>query len=67
MEPDVGDSHGARPVHLIITMIKWIRTSRLPINNSLPSPLLLGGIRVHGARRGVLSSLELRDTQVYEP
>ena len=28
-------SHGARPVHLIITMIKWIRTSRLSINNSL--------------------------------
>jgi len=24
-------SHGARPVHLIITMIKWIRTSRLSI------------------------------------
>ena len=23
------DSHGARPVHLIITMIKWIRTIRL--------------------------------------
>ena len=23
------NSHGARPVHLIITMIKWIRTSRL--------------------------------------
>ena len=23
------------PVHLIITMIKWIRTSRLSINNSL--------------------------------
>jgi len=22
-------SHGARPVHLIITMIKWIRTSRI--------------------------------------
>ena len=29
------NSHGARPVHLIITMIKWIRTSRLPIKNSL--------------------------------
>ena len=29
------DSHGARPVHLIITMIKWIRTSRLSIKNSL--------------------------------
>jgi len=25
------NSHGARPVHLIITMIKWIRTSRLSI------------------------------------
>jgi len=29
------NSHGVRPVHLIITMIKWIRTSRLSINNSL--------------------------------
>jgi len=26
--------HGARPVHLIITMIKWIRTNRLSIKNS---------------------------------
>ena len=29
------NSHDARPVHLIITMIKWIRTSRLTIKNSL--------------------------------
>ena len=29
------NSHGARPVHLTITMMKWIRTSRLPIKNSL--------------------------------
>ena len=29
------NSHGARPVHLSITLIKWIRTSRLPITNSL--------------------------------
>ena len=29
------NSHGARPVHLIITMIKWIRTSRLSIKNFL--------------------------------
>jgi hypothetical protein len=29
------NSHGARPVHLIITMIKWIRTTRLSINSSL--------------------------------
>jgi len=30
--------HHARPVHLIITMIKWIRTSRLSIKNSLSLP-----------------------------
>ena len=29
-------SHGARSVHQIITMIKWIRTSRLPIKKSPP-------------------------------
>ena len=29
------NSRGARPVHLIISMIKWIRTSRLSIKNSL--------------------------------
>ena len=28
------NSHGARPVHLIITMLKWILTSRLSIKNS---------------------------------
>ena len=29
------NSHGARPTHLIITMIKWIRTSKLSIKNCL--------------------------------
>ena len=29
------NSDGARPVHQIITMIKWIRTSRLSIKNYL--------------------------------
>ena len=29
------NSHGARPVHRIIMMIKWIRTSRLSIKKSL--------------------------------
>ena len=29
------NSHGAGPVHLIISMINWIRTSRLSIKNSL--------------------------------
>ena len=28
------NSHGARPVHLIITMMKWMRTSRLSIKKS---------------------------------
>jgi len=37
------NSHGARPVHLIITIIKWTRTSRLSINNSLS---LWGGAHV---------------------
>ena len=33
-------SHGARPVHLTITMIKWIRTSRLSIKDSLSAQAL---------------------------
>jgi len=38
--PGKGDSNtlGARPVHLIITMIKWFRTSRMSIKNSLSCP-----------------------------
>ena len=30
-----GKGNGARPVHLIIAMIKWTRTSRLSIKNPL--------------------------------
>jgi len=35
--PGKGNSNslGARPVYIIITMMKWIRTSRLSIKNSL--------------------------------
>ena len=29
------DSHGTRPVHLIISVIKWIRSSRSSIKRSL--------------------------------
>ena len=29
------NSQSARPVHPIVTMIKWIRTSRLSVKNSL--------------------------------
>ena len=45
------NSLGARPVHLIITMIKWIRTSRLSIKNSL-SALRAGERRVRAEQRG---------------
>ena len=39
--PGKGDAnfHGARPVHQIITMIKWIRTRRLSMKNSLSDGL----------------------------
>jgi len=42
------NSHGARPVHLIITMIKWIRTSRLSIRKCL-------SWQVGGGRRAPLA------------
>ena len=53
--PGKGNSNfnGARPVHLIITMIKWTRTSRLSIKNSLSRPStrrLLVWILSHTAR-----------------
>jgi len=37
------NSHGARLVYLIIAMITWIRTSSLPIKNSLSDKLWLAG------------------------
>jgi len=50
--PGKGDSnsHGARPVRLIITMINWIRTSRLSIKNALSN-----GSRNGNAGRGEAS------------
>jgi len=40
--PGKGNSnpHGARPVHLIITMIQWIRTSRLSISGRTCCPIV---------------------------
>ena len=62
------NSHGARPVHLIITIIKWIQTSRLSITTShsltggwrppaLAPRLLLCWGAVGGGGWGVLSLL----------
>ena len=48
------NSHGARPVHLIITTIKWIRTSRLPIKKSLRG----GGLVQGGCCGSRISALE---------
>jgi len=50
------NSHGARPVHLIITMITWTRTSRLSITNSLS---LWGGAGLDKRRLVRHSSLVL--------
>ena len=41
LEKGYSDSHRARPVHQIISMIKWIRTSRFSIKKSLS--LRVGG------------------------
>jgi len=59
--------HQVRPVHLIITMIQWIRTSRLSIKNSLSYNRwdALSGDGDCGPRRSL--SLKLSDTRVYEP
>ena len=52
------NSHGARPVHLIISMIKWVRTRRLSIKNSFSL--------VDSTRLGAAS--EVRDHTVeYDP
>jgi len=59
--PEKGNSnsHGARPAHLIISMIKWIQTSRLSMQN----PSLFGvlrGWRSAGARpRAVLKKKDV--------
>ena len=45
------NSHGARPVHLIITMIKWFRTSRLSIKNSLSGHVAALNPKPPGFRR----------------
>ena len=47
------NSHCARPVHLIITMIKWIRTSRLSIEESLSR---VPGFRFQVSRFGFVVS-----------
>ena len=38
------NSHGARPIHQIISMIKWIQTSRLSIKKSLSPEPRQGGL-----------------------
>jgi len=67
------NSHDARPVHRIITMIKWFRNSRLSIKNSLSTCRNIGKVGAHLARLVttiivvassslLFSSLELSDT-----
>ena len=49
------NSHGARPVHKIVSMTKWMRTSRLSIQNSLPETWMRGGCCFERARRFIPS------------
>jgi len=49
-------SHGARPVHLIITMIKWIQTSGLSIKNSLSTAAARRRCRILSAAAGSVGS-----------
>ena len=48
------NSHGARPVHHIISMMKWIRASRLSINDSLSATPPVS--RVHVNFQSVMST-----------
>jgi len=59
------NSHGARPVHLIIAMIKWIRTSRLSIKNSLSAQAQGPGGKA-GAGREVRARRSRLDNTVEE-
>ena len=62
--PGKGNSncHDARPVHLIISMIKWFRTSRSPIKKSLSAR---PGFRVQGftAEGGELAAERARERE----
>ena len=53
--PGKGDSnsHGARPVYISISMIQWIRTSRLSTRNSLcwvPREVVLDRVEARGGK-----------------
>ena len=45
----ISNSHGARPVHQIVSMIKWIRTSGLSIKHSLSLPTM-SSVSRHGIK-----------------
>jgi len=55
------NSHGARPVHLVITIIEWIRTSRLSIKDSLCLWRFRGGLVLKAHRLLYHSTLGLRE------
>ena len=54
------NSHGARPDHLIITMIKWIRTSRLSIHTWAVHVAEGLDVRAETEREDLLQGLGLR-------
>ena len=66
-----GSSHGARPDHQIITMIKWIWTSRLSIQNSVSPTWRVtakaSGCQSPGAFPSTSSNGTWSGTRIYEP
>ena len=60
----ISNAHGARPVHQIISMIKWIRTSRSSIKNSL-SLREEDRSRALATRHFAPTILTLRSTHLY--
>ena len=59
------NSHGTRPVHQIISMIKWIRTSKLSIKNFLsPTQVVRLLDKLSSENQNVMPILEERKLMV---
>ena len=53
----ISSSHGARPVYLINTMIKWIRASGLPLTTSISEQVTVDKVMGMGPVMGAIGSV----------
>ena len=58
------NSHGARPVHQTIAVMKWIRTSRFSIKNSLSSGCACSAVPTRGGPGLKLHYLRIKNTNL---